>query len=143
MIFLAEPYYFHRDFLDFSYPVVSEQYVISHQLKNTSSKSNSDLIQELSLDVNYFLIYLIINFIAFFFLTVQVRRFLIRRFRIYSYVKAFRATNRLVMKSIKNNFRGYRFLKIRSLGFLIFTLYIAYYFTGIFISNSFKTSKVS
>ena len=103
-----------------------------------SLKSNVDLIQGVSLDLRYFLIYLILNFLIYMLIFIRVKIVLERKFKVSNLIKSFLTTLRLILKSIQTGFQNFKFIQIPFLGFITFSIYIVTYFSELFISNSFK-----
>lgn len=147
MVLLAQPFYSYRNLLagiaEFSWPVISERYVISHPIQNVSSSSSSlNALNIVQLDFIYFVGYLISNVLVLFFCLVQIRGILRRNFGVKSLCGCLRITLELVFKSIQNGFHTFKTFPIPFFSAIIFSVYLLTIFTEIFIGNSFKTSKI-
>lgn len=117
--------------------------MISHQIKNTSSSnSDQDLFDIVTLDFKYLIGYVFLNILIYFYILIQVNHILKKKFKFLNLIECLRITSKLIMKSIDNGFQNSKFFKIKFFSFIVFTIYILTYFTEIFISNSLKTSKI-
>ena len=138
---MAQPYYFQPEIVDFSYPVISESYVVSHPIKNQTSSSDSSLANFLTIDYNYFLTYFCLNILVYLFIFFQTRKLIKRMFnfrrqpiRIPDY---FRIAFKLILLSFDNGFQSFKYFRIPFFGFICFSIYVVTYFTGLFMSNGY------
>ena len=144
---LAQPFYSYRNLLagiaDFSWPVISERYVISHPIQNSSASSSGlNAINIVQLDYSYFIAYLVSNGLVLLFCFIQIKACLRRNFGETGLCECLRVTLKLAYKSIKNGFHGFKTFHIPFFGVIVFCVYLLTFLTQIFIGNSFKTSKI-
>lgn len=128
---------------DFSHPVISERYVISHPIQNNStSTSGQNAINFVQLDYKFLIVYLGVNGLVLLFIFVQIRRSLQTKFHVTGLHECLRVTVNLVAKSINRGFCGFKAFYVPFFGLIVFNIYLLTFITEIFISNSFKTSKI-
>ena len=144
---MAQPYYSCRNLLaeiaGFSYPVISERYVISHPIQNASaSTAGQNAINFVQLDYKYFIAYVGLNNLVLLFLFFQIKAILRRNFNVTSLRECLRVTVKLAIKSIQSGFCSFKGFRVPFFGLIVFCVYLLTFVTQIFISNSFKTSKI-
>ena len=144
---IPQPYYSYRNLLakiaGFSYPVMSERYVITHPIQKSSSSSvGQNAINLVQLDYKYFIAYVSLNSLVLLFVFLQIKRILRQNFNVTGLGESLRVSLRLIIKSMNNGFHSFKAFRVPFFSVIVFGIGLLMFMTEVFIGNSLKTSKI-